>query len=141
MDMEHVMDLVWELILIPALGVLGVYIVNFIKAKTEKLKAEVNNEQINKYISLAENAISKAVIAVNQTYVETLKKQGCFDEEAQIHAFESAKEMALAMMTEEVKVIVSHAVADFDTWVDTTIENMVSANKIVIVEEGAFYGA
>ena len=134
MDMERIMDLVWELILIPALGVIGVYIVNFIKAKTEQLKIQVDNAEVNKYFTLAEEAICKAVIAVNQTYVESLKKQGNFDEVAQRRAFEDAKSMALAMMTEEVKVIVGYAVADFDIWVNTTIENMVSANKIVIAE-------
>ena len=133
-NVEQVFNLVWEVILIPAIYVLGKYVVQYIQAQTAKLKAETQNDTVDKYIGMAEDAVCRAVIAVNQTYVETLKKQGTFDKAAQDAAFESAKNMALAMMTEDVKAVVSSAVADFDIWLTTTIENTVNANKKVIVK-------
>lgn len=136
MNVERILSIVCELVLVPVIYVIGNYLVRFIQAKTAQLKAETNNVMVDKYIDMAEEAICKAVIAVNQTYVEALKKQGSFDPRAQDAAFESAKAMALAMMTEDVKEIVGAAVADFDIWVNTTIENMVSANKLVVMGGG-----
>jgi len=127
-DVEQILDIVWRVLLIVAIYA-GKYVVQFIQAKTAKLEAETQNEIVNNYMDKAEDAICRAVIAVKQTYVDALKKQGAFDDAAQDAAFESAKAMALAMMTDEVKAIVSSAVADFDIWVTTTIENMVSASK------------
>ena len=44
-------------------------------------------KHLNKYLKMLSETITKCVIATNQTYVETLKKQGKFDEEAQKIAF------------------------------------------------------
>ena len=51
----------------------------------------MENDQLVKYIDAATDAISKAVLTVNQTYVDSLKKQGKFDEEAA----KTAKQMAI----------------------------------------------
>jgi len=37
-------------------------------------------EKVNKYVKMLSDIITKCVIATNQTYVETLKKQGKFDQ-------------------------------------------------------------
>ena len=49
-----------------------------IDAKDKKF----DNELSKKYIQMLSETITKCVIATNQTYVETLKKQGKFDVEA-----------------------------------------------------------
>ena len=48
-----------------------------------KLIVENNsNELLSKYIEMLSNTICECVIATNQTYVDSLKKQGKFDVEA-----------------------------------------------------------
>ena len=76
-----------EVCLIPLLGVLVTYLVKYIGIKSKELEASTDNELAKKYISLLSSTITNCVIATNQTYVETLKKQGKFDEEAQKIAF------------------------------------------------------
>ena len=77
----------FEIVIIPLLGALTIYAVKWINAKTKKISKETDNETLNKYLKMLSETITKCVIATNQTYVETLKKQGKFDEEAQKIAF------------------------------------------------------
>lgn len=77
----------FEIVIIPLLGALTIYAVKWINTKTKKLSKETDNETLNKYLKMLSETITKCVIATNQTYVETLKKQGKFDEEAQKIAF------------------------------------------------------
>ena len=79
---------IFEVCVIPLLGVLTVYIVKFIQKKTEELNSKNENELMNKYLTMLSDTIVDCVIATNQTYVESLKKQGKFDLEAQKVAFE-----------------------------------------------------
>ena len=65
-----------EVCLIPLLGVLVTYLVKYINTKSKELEANTDNELAKKYISLLSTTITNCVIATNQTYVETLKKQG-----------------------------------------------------------------
>ena len=77
----------FEIVIIPLLGALTIYVVKWINVKTKKISKETDNETLNKYLKMLSETITKCVIATNQTYVETLKKQGKFDEEAQKIAF------------------------------------------------------
>ena len=86
MDPELINQL-FEIVIIPLLGALTIYAVKWINVKTKKISKETDNETLNKYLKMLSETITKCVIATNQTYVETLKKQGKFDEEAQKIAF------------------------------------------------------
>jgi len=122
-------NMIFTVFLIPLLGVIVTYITSFIKKKTEELKVKIDNEETTKYLELAENAIITAVTSVTQTYVSSLKNNGKFTKEAQIEAFNMAKESALAIMSDTTKEMVALAVSDFDVWVNITIEAVVSENK------------
>lgn len=82
MDWMSMLKDIWELVAIPVLGILSVYIVNFIKAKNAQLKEQVKNDTYKKYMDLLETTIVSCVITTNQTYTEALKKQNAFDVEA-----------------------------------------------------------
>ena len=70
-----------------------------------------------------------AVTSTFQTYVDSLKKQGKFDEEAQKTAFNTAKNTALLLLTQDMRNAITTVYGDFDTWLAKTIEQLVLANK------------
>ena len=82
MEWMVILQQIFELCIIPLLGIVTFYIVQFIKTKTEELNANNSNEVLSKYIEMLSNTICECVIATNQTYVDSLKKQGKFDVEA-----------------------------------------------------------
>ena len=87
MDWMEMLKQIFQVCIIPLLGILTVYIVKFINAKSEELKATANNELYQKYITLLTDTITSCVIATNQTYVDALKDKNAFDKEAQKEAF------------------------------------------------------
>jgi hypothetical protein len=68
--------------IVPLLGIITVYIVNYIKAKTLELNTTNTNEILVKYLTMLSDTVCDCVIATNQTYVNSLKAQGKFDAEA-----------------------------------------------------------
>lgn len=79
---------IFQLCIIPLLGILTKYLVDYLSAKRDELNAKTDNEMIQKYVSMISQTITNCVIATNQTYVNSLKEQGKFDEEAQKEALE-----------------------------------------------------
>ena len=73
---------IFELCIIPLLTVLTGYIIKLINKKSAELESTRENELEKKYIEMLNNTITDCVIATTQTYVESLKKQGAFDEAA-----------------------------------------------------------
>ena len=122
-----------EVCLIPLLGVLVTYLVKYINTKSQELEASTDNELAKKYISLLSSTITNCVIATNQTYVETLKKQGKFDAEAQKEAFNMTLNAVMALLTDEAKKYLSEIYGDLNTYITNQIEATVNQNKITVL--------
>ena len=122
-----------EVCLIPLLGVLVTYLVKYINTKSQELEASTDNELAKKYISLLSSTITNCVIATNQTYVETLKKQGRFDAEAQKEAFNMTLNAVMALLTDEAKRYLSEIYGDLNTYITNQIEATVNQNKITVL--------
>ncbi|MDD7757541.1 MAG: hypothetical protein PUJ51_24125 [Clostridiales bacterium] len=84
---QNLINQLFQVCLIPMLGALTTFIVIWIKAKSAELQKKTNNDILNKYVQMATDTITNCVIATNQTYVNSLKEQGKFDEAAQKEAF------------------------------------------------------
>ena len=133
---ETVLLMIREIIkvcLIPLLGVLVTYLVKYINTKSNELEANTDNELAKKYISLLSSTITNCVIATNQTYVETLKKQGRFDAEAQKEAFNMTLNAVKALLTDEAKQYLSEIYGDLNTYITNQIEATVNQNKITVL--------
>ncbi len=88
------------------------------------------DDLIKKYLIMLTDTISNCVIAVNQTYVDTLKQKGEFTPEAQKTAFELVYKQVLANLTEEAKMYLREIYVDLDEYIKTMIEAQVRINKI-----------
>lgn len=66
---------------------------------------------------------------VQQTYVDSLKKQDKFTAEAQKEAFELAKKRAIELMNQHTQDAIIHIYGNLDTYIDTMIESIINQNK------------
>ena len=128
MNSEIIQD-IWQICIIPILGILTAFIVKFLKIKSEEIVGKVNNDIAEKYIHLVTDTITNCVIATNQTYVDSLKKEGKFDEKAQKVAFEKTLNAVLAILSEDAKTYIKETTGDLNTYLSQMIEAEVSKNK------------
>ena len=80
MEWSILINEIFQVCLIPLLGVLTTYLVKYIQVKAEEIQLKnkeredfEHSEKLNKYIAMLADTITQCVIATNQTYVETLK--------------------------------------------------------------------
>ena len=76
-----------------------------------------------------EDIILTAVDTTSQTFVESLKEAGKFDEAAQKEAFQKSKDTILRLLNNESKELLVTLYNDLDTWLDSKIEATVKASK------------
>ena len=120
---------IFELCIIPLLTVLTGYIIKLINKKSAELESTRENELEKKYIEMLNNTITDCVIATTQTYVESLKKQGAFDEAAQEKAFKTTYEAVINLLTEESVKYLEAAIGDLNLYITQKIEAEVKINK------------
>ena len=124
MDKMEIIQQIFELCIVPLLAVLTGYIVTWIKAKTAEIEQ-------NKYTALISDTIIQCVIATNQTYVETLKKEGKFDAEAQEKAFEITKQAVLGVLSNQARDFIEITYGDVEAWLNQQIEASINTYKKV----------
>ena len=118
-----------QAVIIPAIPIVVTYLVKLLKAKTEQTTTKISNELVRQYLQEAIDAVLQAVTYTAQTYVDSLKKQGKFDADAQKVAFTKAKEIALQLLTEDAKQMIADLYGDVTVWLDTKIEQTVKEQK------------
>lgn len=132
MEWVEVAESVFRLVIIPLLLVLSKYAIAFLQAKCDELKNRSDNELHDKYITMVQDTVVDCVLTTTQTYVDALKDKNAFDAEAQKHAFTMTKEAVLAILTEDAKEYLTHALGDFDQYLTTLIEAQVQINKLSV---------
>lgn len=120
---------IFEVCVIPLLGILTIYIVQFIRVKTEELNSKNENEILAKYLTMLSNTVIDCVIATNQTYVDSLKAQGKFDAEAQKIAFEMTYNAVIKVLNDDAKNYLTSIYGDLSTYITNMIEAEVNRNK------------
>ena len=123
-----------QVCVIPLLGVLTAFVVKYINMKSVEIQANVDNDMADKYIAMVADTVSACVIATNQTYVETLKKENAFTAEAQKEAFNLTYNAVMAILTEEAKEYLAEIYGDVAAYITNKIEAEVNISKIVPVE-------
>ena len=122
---------IMEVVVIPLLGILTAYVVKVVNTKLEETAASRKNELEKKYLDMLSDTISDCVIATTQTYVDSLKKQGKFDADAQKEAFNQTYEAVMCILSEEAKEYLNEAIGDLNLYITQKIEAEVKVNKTV----------
>ena len=120
---------IFQICIIPLLGILTKYLVDFLNAKRQEINNSIDNETAIKYNDMIFSTVTDCVIATNQTYVEALKAQGAFDAEAQKVAFQKTLDAVLSILTDDAKEYIKEAFGDITVYLITLIESSVNKNK------------
>lgn len=125
---------IFQICIIPLLGILTTFLVAWIKSKKDALKQQTDSELAKKYLDMLDNTITDCVIAMNQTYVNSLKQQGKFNGEAQKKAFTDVYNKVIAILGQDAIEYLNSAVGDLNEYISSKIEKEVNSNKITPTE-------
>ena len=129
MEWAVIINEVFTVVLIPLLGLITKYVIEFLHAKREEVKNKTDNNTLKKYIDMLDATIERAVIATNQTYVNALKEKGEFGPEAQKEAFTKTYQAVMAVLSLEAVNYLNEAVGDPQSYIMTGIESQVNLQK------------
>lgn len=125
-------EMIFELlmaVIAAAIPVLTTFVVKFIKQAKDNATANTENTKWQWYIQEIADAITAAVSATSQTYVDALKKAGKFDAEAQKEAAQMALNAALAAISPSAKEFIEQMYGDLVEYLTTRIEAEVRKQK------------
>ena len=129
MDWLELLPKIFDLCIFPLLLVLTAFFIKWLNAKEVEVLNKIENDTADKYTAMIFETIRDCVSATTQTYVESLKKQGKFDGEAQKTAFQMTLDAVLAVLTEDAKAYLAEAYGDINAYLSTKIEAEVKAQK------------
>ena len=129
MEWAVIINEVFTVVLIPLLGLITKYVIEFLHAKREEVKNKTDNNTLKKYIDMLDATIERAVIATNQTYVNALQEKGEFGPEAQKEAFTKTYQAVMAVLSLEAVNYLNEAVGDLQSYIMTGIESQVNLQK------------
>ena len=127
--MPEIIIQIFQLCIIPLLGILTKYLVDYLNARRDELNAKTENETAQKYTTMIFDTITKCVIATNQTYVNSLKEQNAFDAEAQKTAFNKTMNAVVEILSEDAKQYIIETTGDLNTYLTNLIEAEVNKNR------------
>lgn len=129
MEYNEIIASIFQVCIIPLLGVLTTFFVKWVNAKSEEIQMNIDDATMKKYLNMLTDTVTDCVIATNQTYVESLKQQGKFDMEAQKEAFSLTSAAVMEILSDEAKIYLTAAVGDLNAFITQKIEAEVNINK------------
>lgn len=129
MDWLNILNQVFNVCLIPLLGLATSILIIYVKAKIAEGKEKTNSELADKYLGLLEITVIDCIKATNQTYVNALKDKNAFDAEAQKEALALTTDAVLAILSDDAKEYLAHFVGDLDVLIKEKIEANIETVK------------
>ena len=127
--MPEIVIQIIQVCVIPLLGILTKYLVDYLTAKRNEINSKTDNETARKYTNMIYQTVVDCVIATNQTYVDSLKKSGSFDEAAQKEAFNRTMNAIMTILSDDAKEYITEATGDLNTYLTQLIESEVNKRK------------
>lgn len=127
--MPEIVIQIIQVCVIPLLGILTKYLVDYLTAKRNEINSKTDNETAQKYTNMIYQTVVDCVIATNQTYVDSLKKSGSFDEAAQKEAFNRTMNAIMTILSDDAKEYITEATGDLNTYLTQLIESEVNKHK------------
>ena len=126
------LDLLYDILklcVVPLLGVLTGYLIKWLNAKEIEVLDRVDSDKGDKYIAMLFETVRDCVSATTQTYVDSLKKQGKFDAEAQKNAFQMTFDAVMVVLADDAKEYLTSIYGDLTAYITNKIEAEVKAQK------------
>lgn len=127
--MPEIVIQIIQVCVIPLFGILTKYLIDYLTAKRNEINSKTDNETAQKYTNMIYQTVVDCVIATNQTYVDSLKKSGSFDEAAQKEAFNRTMNAIMTILSDDAKEYITEATGDLNTYLTQLIEAEVNKRK------------
>lgn len=127
--MSDFLPMLLQAVIIAAVPVVTGAIIKGVQALIKYLGTKVKTDIAKKYLKEMEDAVTKAVTCVNQTYVDVLKKQENFTKENQEEALNKAVETATNMLTHEAIEFLQESYGELTELLKTYVEAEVRVQK------------
>ncbi len=127
--MQEFLKNVFLAVVTTAVPVLTAHLIVLVRQVGDNAVAKTDDIKKQGYIKEITDAITDAVAATNQTYVDTLKKSGSLTKEAQTEAMQKSIDACLASISPAARMFAETAYGDFVTYICTKIEAEVRAQK------------
>lgn len=85
------------------------------------IEESIKDKRVQKYLVIATDCVSDAVLDIAQTFVDKIKEEE-WNEDTKQEAFNKAKEKALKHLGITGKALLEEALGDFDGWINSKIE-------------------
>ena len=119
-------------------GLLGTILTTLFTWGTSKLiqwmNSKIKDKNVAKWSTQVTKIVMGAVQSVFQTFVQTLKENGEFDEKAQAEAKEKALSIIINQLTPELKKYIEDNFGDMKTWLDIQIESAIYQLKNILTK-------
>lgn len=129
MEWMEIVQQIFEVCVVPLLGILTASIVRFIALKKQEFIVNNDSALADKYADMLAKTITDCVIATNQTYVEAMKEKNAFDKAAQQEAFRQTYDAVVRILSDEAKEYLAAAYGDLAAYITKKIEAEVKRNK------------
>ena len=93
------------------------------------INQKIKDEKTRNILTGLTTIVERAVRSVTQTYVDTLKKNGKFDQEAQLVALSLAKDEVLRELNTETRIFIETDYGNINDFVTTQIESTINLIK------------
>jgi len=127
--MKEFMFTLLQGILSVAIPLATAYLVAFLKRKSAQVAAQTENERAQHHLGEITNAVTTAVTATSQTYVDALKAENAFTKEAQLEALQKAKNTALSILSPAAAQFIADVYGDLNEYLTAKIEETVRVQK------------
>jgi uncharacterized membrane protein len=118
----NIISIVVTALIVPLISLLGSKLIQWIGTK-------VKDEKAAAFLSKASEIVLSAVKSVFQTYVDSLKKSGNFDVEAQKTALNKATLIIKSQLGTELIDYIKNNYGDLDAWINTQVESTIDTLK------------
>lgn len=129
MDWNMIIEQLVTVCVIPLLGLLAKFLIDFLTAKKNEIAQKTDSELAKKYLDMLNETVADCVNATTQTYVEALKKEGAFSKENQKEALQKTYDEVLNILSDDAKEYLKEACGDLESQIKTKIEAKVKESK------------
>ena len=105
------------------------FVIYYVRKKIAESKAQSNSQLTANYLGILEDVVIDCIRATNQTYVNTLKSENAFTEEAQQEALYRTFEAVMNVLTDEAKEHLGKCPGGIETLVIEKIEANIEKAK------------
>ena len=129
MNWTELLTQIFELCIVPLLGILTSFLVMLIKSKIKEIQNKIEGDLDDKYLTMLSDTITACVLATNQTYVDSLKDKNLFDTKGQKEALNRTYKAVISILSKDATKYLTEAYGDLQKFIMEKIEAEVQVNK------------